>query len=368
MPATEAVLADAFGPVRVVGRQTLAQGRGLVERLTLEGGPAEVGPTVIVKRRDADNAIGAFESENLATEAAVLGTLECNGVDVGPRLLAGGVDDGVLVIEDLGARTVESVLFGTDAGAAEAALVQLAVATGRLHACRYHAETFASIGTWTIATRDPTWGALVADVARLGLPPPPPAASEEQAEVDAALRAPGPAVALGHGDITPANSVLCVDGRCRFVDFEGAGHHHRGLDACMLRFPFAWYGRWALAPASVLEAMERAYRQQFDGDRQEPATRGEHDRVLAVGCLAMALLRLERLPRIGAANQPPDVALRRRVQIVATLDVAVEVATAAGVHTALAGWLADMADSIRRRWVEANEPPPMFPAFRTVSR
>ncbi len=63
--------------------------------------------------------------------------------------------------------------------------------------------------------------------------------------VEALIR-PGRFATFVHGDLTPNNAVIGADGRCRLVDFEGAGRPHLGIDACMLRFPFAWYGRWAL--------------------------------------------------------------------------------------------------------------------------
>lgn len=174
----------------------------------------------------------------------------------------------------------------------------------------------------------------------------------------AEIRAPKGATALVHGDLHPNNAVLDESGVCRLVDFEGAGYQHFGIDAAMLRFPFAWYGRWALVPEDVQQAMERAYRDALG--RPDPSV----DDAIAVGAMAMAAVRLERLPRIADSTQPAETALRRRTQIVSTIQVAAQSARQARRFSALSDWLTDLAEAMRHLWPEAREDPAVYPAFR----
>lgn len=194
-------------------------------------------------------------------------------------------------------------------------------------------------------------------VDQLGFPRISAEATADYRDLAHTVQRPGAWAAFVHGDLTPNNAVLGDDGVCRFVDFEGSGVQHVGLDMAMLRFPFAWYTRWAAVPASVQSAMEQAYRDALD---QPPSY---VDDAMAVGCLAMAALRLERLPRIADSTQPPDLARRRRVQIVDTVDVAVGAATHVGLYPDLVEWLCAMSDAVRARWPEARAEPPVYPAF-----
>lgn len=265
---------------------------------------------------------------------------------------------GLIVMTDLGRQTVESILFGDDPAAARAALVATGDAVGRLHRMPIDTDLFAGIDTWTLSSRDSGWDVVKSSVLDLGLPPLPNGADDEQRALTAAMSSPGANTVMLHGDLTPNNIILGVDGQCRLIDFEGAGPQHIGIDACMLRFPFAWYGRWALVPADVQSAMEQAYRSSL------AVASDEIDQSMAVGCMAMLLLRLERLPRIADTTQVPEVAFRRRVQIASTIEVAIDACVQVGTFPALVGWLARLLDAIRDRWTEANQPSPIFPAFR----
>jgi hypothetical protein len=67
------------------------------------------------------------------------------------------------------------------------------------------------------------------------------------------------------------------------------------------------------------------------------------------------------LRRIEESNQE---SWRRRVQIVHTIETFIHTAREAGVFPRLADWFAQVARVMRARWREANDPPPLFPAFR----
>lgn len=353
--AVERILSRRVGSaVRVVDVEELATARGNVERMRCAEPIPGIGSSVIVKRRDLDG----FSTTNLGTEAVALELLGDIESDVAPRLLGGGPLEGLIVMTDLGQETVESVLFGDDPAAARVALVATGEAVARLHRAPCDSRRFAEIDTWTLASRESGWDVLRSSLRDLGFPGVPPAGEDEQRRVLETLGSPGSSTVMTHGDLTPNNVVVGADARCRLIDFEGAGPQHVGIDLCMLRFPFAWYGRWAAVPGEVQFSMERAYRSSVDLDSDDL------DRSLAVGCMAMALVRLERMPRIADPRQTANDAFRRRLQIASTLDVTVAACSLVDEFPVLVNWLQQLLEAMRERWPEARERPPLFPAFR----
>ena len=340
---------------------TLASARGLVERLTLDVEIDGIGSTVITKQRDLGTGNERFITINLATERTALELIRQDHADAGPALIAGGESDGLIVMTDVGTEDVGAVLMGDDAQATEAALVALARCTARLNRISGPPGVFDGIDTWTIARRVPGWADVDRACESLRLPRVGGAADREHTELMERLRAPGPSHGLIHGDLTPQNAVIGDDGVCRLVDFEGSCFHHTGIDAAMLRFPFAWYGQWAEMPANVQRAMEDAYRNELGKPDDEV------DRDIAFGCMGLALLRLERLPRIADERQEPGLAFRRRAQIVSTIDTAVDAAQDVHELPALTGWLVDLAGAMRERWPEARRKAPYYPAFERAS-
>lgn len=163
-----------------------------------------------------------------------------------------------------------------------------------------------------------------------------------------------------HGDLGPQNSIQRDDG-VWLVDFEGAGYRHIGLDAACLRFPFPQYGHWATVPCEVTDAMEHAYREQLGGWADDDRFAA----MMALGTATVAIARTYRLRVIADPDQPVELALRRRSQIVQTLEVFIDSAGRAGTLPGLARWAADLVDAMRNRWSEATVAPRRFPAFTT---
>jgi hypothetical protein len=68
----------------VVAKDVLADGRGRVERLSIQPHVDGVGSTVLLKAR----SLGQSSVASLATEHAALGALSARGADLSPRVLA----------------------------------------------------------------------------------------------------------------------------------------------------------------------------------------------------------------------------------------------------------------------------------------
>lgn len=345
----QGLLSDLRGaPVSVTAVENLATGRGSVARLQLSAAWDGGASSIIAKQR----ALGEWSQVNLDSERAAL--IALHGTDLAPRLILHDKTVGMLVMTDVGTRTIEQTLLHGTADEATTQLTALARTIAALHQVAITPDQLSTESTWTIGTHAIDWPLLLRAVDELDLPE----AGHAQRDVDALLAElthPADHHVFCHGDATPNNAVIGADGRCRLVDFEGATLQHFGTDASMLRFPFAWYGRWALLPSDVQQQMEQAYRQGSD--------RPDHDRGIAVGCAAMALLRLQRLPVIADPTQPSESAVRRRVQIVSTVDVAAAAMEDAQVFPLLATWLRNMSDAICSRWEEARLPARLYPAF-----
>lgn len=131
---------------------------------------------------------------------------------------------------------------------------------------------------------------------------------------------------------------------------------------------FAQYGRWAALPEDVVTAADRAYRAELA--KRLPWTMGDdaYGQAMAAGCAAWAIGRLSRLDKIAAADQEPDVRLRRCSQIVHTVESCRATAAETGSFPNLMGWLGAVTEEMRRRWPEANAEPGRFPAFARESQ
>jgi hypothetical protein len=239
--------------VGVLRLECLATARGDVIRMHLDSEVPGIGSSVVAKRR----ALGEWSSSSAETERAALLALAHSGL---APVLLGGADD-VLVMTDVGATTVEQLLFGADPEAARQGLLAMASTTAALHRCEPPPR---GRRTWTVGTHGLDWSAVSLGVTALNLPSP--AAAEQ--DVTEVLRELAVGSRFVHGDLTPNNAVIGTDGRCRLVDLEGASAQHLGVDACMLRFPFAWYGRWAQLPTSVLMEIQAMYQQEVRSCRR----------------------------------------------------------------------------------------------------
>ncbi|MCU7730731.1 phosphotransferase [Actinoplanes sp. KI2] len=363
------------GSASLVAEESLGHGWAPVTRLTFDRDLPGVGRTVVVKTRRVDGpGHGGFA--HLRREEAALRTAAHTGVTA--RVIVADQAAGVVVTTDLeGWPTVESVLLGTDADAATHALVQFGAAVGRLHAGTRGAgdgyrQALAGLGA-PEAEAGPglpwpgvdSWRDVEVACAGLGLPDAR-AAAGDAAFVRDRLADAGPFAALTHTDLNPGNALVTPHG-VRLVDFEGAIFGHLGFDASFLHFPFPTYSaHWATLPDSVVTEADRAYRGELAA-AMPGAIVGRLDQALAVGAAAALAVRVQRLPLLAAAGQPPRTRRRRRAQLVQQIQVFTRLAERAAALPAMADWFSRLAEAMSARWPDATTPPPAtFPAFRTV--
>lgn len=358
---TKQLLAKVFGEnVQIVGATDLGGEWAPVQRLRLDNGS-----TVVIKTIREESGPWGAEAAVLDNERRGIEVASGLGVDVAPRLLASDEKHGALVMTDVGpGPSVQDVLFGDCAHDAAAGLVELARATGVLHG--------ASAGIdrqWqervTFLDRTFEFCPELRDAAVNLDFPAPVGVSDDLKALETALADPRFRVFV-HGDLGP-NNVVLAGGRARLVDFEGSGFRHFALDAASLRLPFPAYGHWAVLPPEVIAAMDEAYRAELAKGWPEALDDDVYETGIATGCAAWAIIRAHRLPVIASSGQERALALRRRTQIVQTMESFAEIALAAQCYESLANWFHVLAAAMRERWDEARQPPREFRAFADAS-
>ncbi|MEV0282781.1 hypothetical protein AB0H36_01550 [Kribbella sp. NPDC050820] len=344
--------------VRVVERIDLGSSeQAPVARLILDRPYDGIGPTVIAKGLRRGGTAWGDGAEFQRNEKLALNHLR--GTGLAPVLLARSEepadeqDEQVMVMSDLGpGPTVQELLFGDDPEAATEGLLAMARLAAKLHSA-VDPQFAAAHEVRFLDHPLHLWPEVVDAAAELGFPPP------GDVELAALTDDLGSRATFTHGDLTP-NNVVLVDGEARFVDLEGAGRRHPGMDAAGLRLPFPAYGYWAVLPDDVLAQVDRAYR-----DGLGPLDDSTYEHLMATGCAAWAIVRAARLRLIASTDQDPAEAVRRRTQIVQTLTSAA--ATAVPFYPALGRWFEELTGSMQLRWEEARRPPRGFQAFKDFS-
>jgi hypothetical protein len=357
------MLRDLAGePVQIVETERIGGGWAPVERFCFDTSYPDIGKSVIVKTRRSNVSGWGGSPANLLTEQRALSHLQDVGLRVAPEPLAFNDHMGVLVMTDLApGQPVEHALFGTDYDDAKTALVGQATTTGSVHA----ATTGIPEGVWNASSLfghglERHWKTLARASTDLGFPDPSLAVPDVQLLMDSLgderWRA------FTHGDLTPGNAIQCLDG-VRLVDFEGAGPRHACLDAANFRLSFPAYGYWAAISGEVLMAVDGAYRAALVEGMPRAEDDVEYGHAMATGCAAWTVLRLDRLILISSEDQAPHDMLRRRSQIVHTVDSCISTMEPTRSFLRLAEWLRAVAGEMRQRWPEANADPRQFPAF-----
>jgi aminoglycoside/choline kinase family phosphotransferase len=355
--AVQALLTDLCGaPVAVERWERLEP--WAVARVLL-GGPGAT-KTVIVKWVRAGPARVRSEPWRLRAELAALQFLSDDlGLALAPRVIAADVPAGLLVLEDLAPRVALDHLIRRDGAAAHLGLLAVfARARGELSAATagqagtHHARCAALGFSAPVGGAEGRYAGLWdqghKDAAVLGAPITGPAASELTAVLDE-LHAPGPFLALSHGDAESNNFMVHEHGPAdaRLIDFEAAGYAHALIDAVCLHVPGPG---WITVGDPGAAGLADQYRRALARGVPEAQDDLRYGFALASACMSWALLRLHRFAVLDT-RAPGD---HSRVQLVETLESAARTAEAHRALPHLAGWARRTADVLRRRWPDAD--------------
>jgi phosphotransferase family enzyme len=355
--AVQALLTDLYSaPVAVEHWERLEP--WAVARVQLSRAGAD--RTVIVKWVRTGPAQARTEPWRLHAELAALQFLSDDlGLALAPRVIAADVPAGFLVLEDLAPRVALDHLIRRDGAAACLELLAVfARARGELSAATAgRAETYqarcAALGfpapaADAVGRLAGLWDLGHNDAAALEAPIAGPAASELIAALEE-LNAPGPFLALSHGDAESNNILVHESGPAdaRLIDFEAAGYAHALIDAVCLHVPGpGWISVGDPGAAGLADQYRRALARGIP-EAQEDRRYGF---ALAAACMAWALLRLHRFPVLDT-RAPGD---HSRLQLVETMESAARTAEAHRALPHLAGWARRTAGVLRRRWPDAD--------------
>jgi aminoglycoside/choline kinase family phosphotransferase len=329
-----------------------------VARVLLGGAGAT--RTVIAKWVRAGPAQVRSEPWRLRAELAALQFLSDDlGLALAPRVIAADVPAGLLLLEDLAPRIALDHLIRRDGAAAHLGLLAVfAGACGELgaatagqagtHHARCAALGFSAPVGGAEGRLAGLWEQGHKDAAALGAPITGPLASELNAVLDE-LNAPGPFLALSHGDAESNNLMVHERGPAdaRLIDFEAAGYAHALTDAVCLHVPGPG---WITVGDPGATGLADQYRRALAQGVPEAQDDLRYGFALASACMSWALLRLHRFAVLDT-RAPGD---HSRVQLVETLESAARTAEAHRALPHLAGWARRTADVLRRRWPDTD--------------
>jgi len=163
------------------------------------------------------------------------------------------------------------------------------------------------------------------------------------------LNAPGPFLALSHGDAEANNILVRESGPAdaRLIDFEAAGYAHVLTDAVCLHVPGPG---WISVGDPGATGLADQYRRALARGVPEAQDDRRYGFALAGACMSWALLRLRRFAVLD--TRAPGY--HSRLQLVETLESAARAAQAYRALPHLAGWARRTADLLRRRWPDAD--------------
>jgi hypothetical protein len=299
-----------------------------------------------------------------------------------PRCYGGDREEGFVLLEDLGeGRRLRDLLLGTDPEAAEAALLGYAQTLGRLHGttCGREADYFQIWETWGCPCTPVRqheaerlrndWHRIEALGSSLAVPWPP-GLSTDLEQVLAALRDPGPLLALSQGDYVPVNDMY-VNGQLRLYDFECAAFRHALYDGFVKPDPPPW--RRHRLPADLEQRFETIYRSELIQGCPQASDEAWYARAALEMRLARAIGDAAWYLELGweqdrhwegdltEAEVATSPTVRQRTLLV--LEGAAAATEQVDHREALGAAAQCLADRLRSLWQPAPYSLPLFPAF-----
>jgi hypothetical protein len=341
--AVERLLSETYGTgVRVTSWERIEP--WFVYRVRLDGEPS----SVIVKRLREDPNGFRIDPAQVETEIVALRYVEELGLTFTPRVIAADRATHLIVLEDLHPRVpLPGVLIHGDPDEAADGLLEFARTLGSLNAAtagREH-ELQPARAISPEEAELVLWRQTLGMVEAFGVSAPS-AVTRDVAAILDELDDPGPFLALSNGDAGTNNFLVAPGLDGKLVDFEFARFRHALQDAV-----FSVPGpQWATVSDAGGNVLEDAYRVALSHGVSAASDDELFGRGLTAASLSYALVRLNRLRKVE--SRPPGDG--SRVQLVSTLESAATVAERFGVLLDLASWLRRTAQTIRRRWPDAD--------------
>ncbi len=334
--------------------------RCVVVRAQVRGGPV---PAVVLKHFRDDPMCGL-------DDWAGAEFLTRRGLETGPRFLAGDVDARLFVMEDLGrGPTLDALLRGEDARAANAGLMSTARLTGQLHARTLGTQSEYELVRHALPPRHERVrvenarflldheGRLLRWLDAVEVKAAPDLRKDLEA-VAHTLADPGPFLSFTHGDMAPSN-VLFTPGGPRLLDFEYAGMRHAMYDALMwlVSVPF---------PEELVARADITYRITLSADCEAAQVDSHWARARATVALARTVNLFQWLnPRALEEDRDWAPGFSQRTALLHHLARCRALLAPIDGFPALARTLEALETRLRERWTVA---PFVWPAFRQEER
>lgn len=355
----ESLLTQSFAaPVRVIESRRLAP--WFVARCQLTSSSAAVPASVIVKLLRESTTDTRTDLARVYTEHAALRFVAELGPDLVPRLWASDLAAGILIMEDLAPRLpLASLLCQGGAVASAAGLRSFARALGQLASLSvgrqdaFQARRRASGPAESTGHRrglpGEVWASTRGFMQAIGVSPSD-AVERDLAIARQELTEPGPFLVLSNGDSGPNNYLLDDTGDGiddgRLIDFEAACYRHALEDAVCLHVPGP---HWLTVSDPVADGSQTDFRSTLSAAIPQAMDNQLFDSAMAAACLAFAIIRLHRFPKMDGRDEGDPA----RLQLVSTLEAAAQ----AGEDRSLGhlrGWLMQVAAALRRRWPDSD--------------
>ncbi|GAA4994100.1 phosphotransferase [Actinopolymorpha pittospori] len=367
VPEVEKLLSASFGVPVAIATVEHQSPWAVLRAILADPAPGLPASVVVKWLREHPNDVRT-DPRQVSTERAALEFLAELGFGLAPRLLASDLAARVLVLEDLAPRVplpeplLRDGMKGTLGGltAFARALGELCAVTAG-HEERYVGRRAVFGPAERLTDRweslGPVWKETGPLLASLGFGVPP-AAERDLALVRTTLAEPGPFLAFTNGDPEP-NNFLVHDGaesNGRIIDFEFAGYVHALFNAAWIHVPGP---AWITVADPAEYDLEDAFRLALCAAVPEAADDGLFGLGMSAACVARAVRRLNRF-RLLDGRAPGD---NSRVQMVATLESAADIAEHHRCLPDLRGWVRDVAGMLRRRWPDADVDLASMPAY-----
>ncbi|NMO89622.1 hypothetical protein [Actinomycetospora sp. TBRC 11914] len=298
-----------------------------------------------------------------------------------PTLYANDPEQRLLVLEDLGrCASLADKLDGDDPKAAERALLGAARALGNLQAVTAAREgdfgallRRSGVRHWRDPLADDARSALaeipdlLAHLLRVEAAP----AAVSHARSAAGLLGGTHYRAFSPSEVSPENCLLTGAG-ARFLDFEWGCFRDVALTAASVRLPFPGWGRPAVLPSGMAEAMTAAWQSAVAGVWPELADLAvSGPRHLAATTLWVWVCTRSLLPGVvGKGNGPEQVVVGRPPQHAAAVLASYWRRLRTDAERQREEATAELADAVVAALEPygGDEPLPFFPAFSTCRR
>ncbi|MBN1206738.1 MAG: phosphotransferase [Myxococcaceae bacterium] len=292
--------------------------------------------------------------------------LTLQGLGMGPHLLTGSEEARLFIMEDLGqGQSLEDLLNGDDARAAESALLAIVRLTAQMHVSTLGAQAEYDAIRQSVEPRQQqvrienalhlldNAGQLRRWVTAVGAEEAPGTEAELE-QLARTLADPGPFLAFTHGDLAPGNTHFTRAGP-HLVDFEYAGMRHALHDALM----------WLLTvplPSALIARADIAYRAVLSQGCQAAQVDSQYVRARAMVAAARTVNLLQWLPpTVLEKDYEWAPAFTARAALLRHLERCRMLLEPLDPIPALARTLGSLEARLRERWTVA---PFVWPAFR----